>query len=348
MAKRILSLLTAVVLLTAALFSVSSLGVSAADAVAEVAIDLEHSTVKVGSYFAAEIYLKNITLEKGAIGCDLPLRFDSQRLKLISCEVKYPEIWKGEGEYLGSDDFSKSPFWLRAIPDVLALDDFTPEKYAFKNDKELCFVVAFQALAEGEALIMVESDPTSSENIYVIDTAVANRDGKGLTVLVNISNDVPESSDVSEPADSEIPSESVAESDPESEVQDTDSSESVESAEQSESSEESADAESSESSEAFSESDDSTESLESDVSGEPDLSTEQGVSAEAPSSEEQVSGELSVPGDDSTIANEELDGDDDNSNKLVYIIGVAVLAVIACAVVFLTVSNNRKKAEEEQ
>lgn len=158
---------------------------------ATVSLKANKDNLSIGEQFAVTVLLNDITTANGIVGCDLPLKYDTSKLKLTGVSGIFPAKWKGSGITACGTDYTASPYWLRALCDA---DDLAANAgYNVTENGVLGFTLTFITLASGEAQISVENDIDNDMYLLVVNGAVFNNYGaEGATLTVNVTTDVSE------------------------------------------------------------------------------------------------------------------------------------------------------------
>lgn len=203
MTKRIISALLCIIVL-----SLSFTTIASADTVSELSKQVADvklyadENVKVGTEFTVTIYVENITATSGLLSNDLPLYYDRDRLTVVSVECIFPESWAPFGDFLGSENTSEYPYYLRSLPDTM--DILTNPAYRVTESREIGYKVKFKANKVGEAFVGVENDEAGKYPIMLVSAEgsnIYNYGGKGETIQINVCEELPggdASSEVSE------------------------------------------------------------------------------------------------------------------------------------------------------
>ncbi len=161
-------ILTVVLCLMMALATISP--ASAADVAkgADTKLYVDSKNVEPGETFEVTIYLENITLPDGAIGCDIPLQYDASHLELVKVECIFPEQWDSFGLSLCKNPAvnGENPFWLRCVCN--AKDLLVNKNRNIKEDKAIGFIATFKAKKPGSTIIQT-LEKVGYQTAYVVN-----------------------------------------------------------------------------------------------------------------------------------------------------------------------------------
>ncbi len=298
----------------------------AEDKGAEVVIKCDDETIAVGETFVVKVYLKNITAPGGIIGCDLPLTYDDDQLKLVDYDEVFPDCWEGTGTNMGMDvtDDIEQPFYLRVVCD--ANDVGQNKKYGLKEDAKLGFILTFEAISKGSAEITVDNNG-STDLIYVVSSSELKNygaDGESITVKI-VEESEPNSSAPIESNDDTSDVESSAD----------------------DSSDDSSDSTEDTSDETSDFSDVTTDESSQDVSGSQDITDE--------NSDVQggiISSDITEGPDPTESTDDVIDAVEDSGKQwsplVIIIVGGLVVLVIAACIVLGVVFSKRAARKSEQ
>ncbi len=153
--------------------AINAMPVSAVEKGADSVIYPEKTKVSVGETFQVTIYLENITVPDGAIGCDIPVKYDSTKLELVNRECIFPDEWDHYGLSLCKKTLEENPYWLRCVCN--SKDLIINKNRNIKDDKKIGFIVTFKA--KGTGVTAIETlETVGYQTAYVVnaDTGVTN------------------------------------------------------------------------------------------------------------------------------------------------------------------------------
>ncbi len=169
--KRILVLVMCFVLLAAS----SAMPATAVEKGADATVYMEGTGVKLGDTFEVKVYLENITIPDGALGCDIPVKYDAEHLELVDRKVICPAQWEYNIYPLYTTVIKpeENPYWLRSV--YGGKDLITNKDRNVKEDKALGFTLTFKAKAVGRSYIeTVETVGNETAFIVNADTKLTN------------------------------------------------------------------------------------------------------------------------------------------------------------------------------
>ncbi len=167
----------AMILVLCFLLAVPAVSVSAVDVEkgADAKVYADVTGVKVGETFTVTVYLENLTIPDGAIGCDIPVQYNGDVLELVDRECIFPDCWDRFGVSMYTEVIKpeENPYWLRCVCN--SKDLLINTKRNVKEDKELGFKLTFKAKKTGAATIQTVSK-VGNLNAYVVnaDKSVTN------------------------------------------------------------------------------------------------------------------------------------------------------------------------------
>lgn len=154
---------------------------------ASVSLSASKTSLSIGERFTVTVLLNDITTKNGIVGCDLPLKYDTTKLKLTGVSGIFPTKWKGSGIIACGTDYTASPYWLRALCNA---DDLAANAgYNVTESGVFGFTLTFITLASGEAQISIDNDIDNDIYLLVVNGAVFDNYGaEGAALTVNINS----------------------------------------------------------------------------------------------------------------------------------------------------------------
>lgn len=154
---------------------------------ASVSLSASKTSLSIGEQFTVTVLLNDITTKNGIVGCDLPLKYDTTKLKLTGVSGIFPTKWKGSGIIACGTDYTASPYWLRALCNA---DDLAANAgYNVTESGVFGFTLTFITLASGEAQISIDNDIDNDVYLLVVNGAVFDNYGaEGAVLSVNINS----------------------------------------------------------------------------------------------------------------------------------------------------------------
>lgn len=154
---------------------------------ASVSLSASKTSLSIGERFTVTVLLNDITTKNGIVGCDLPLKYDTTKLKLTGVSGIFPTKWKGSGIIACGTDYTASPYWLRALCNA---DDLAANAgYNVTESGVFGFTLTFITLASGEAQISIDNDIDNDVYLLVVNGAVFDNYGaEGAVLSVNINS----------------------------------------------------------------------------------------------------------------------------------------------------------------
>lgn len=158
---------------------------------ASVSLSASKTSLAIGEQFTVTVLLNDITTKNGIVGCDLPLKYDTSKLKLTGVSGIFPAKWNGTGIIACGKDYTASPYWLRALCNA---DDLAANAaYNVTESGVFGFTLTFATLASGNAEISIDNDIDNDVYLLVANGAVFDNYGaEGATLTVNVTTDVSE------------------------------------------------------------------------------------------------------------------------------------------------------------
>lgn len=155
---------------------------------ASVSLSASKTSLAIGEQFTVTVLLNDITTKNGIVGCDLPLKYDTAKLKLTGVSGIFPTKWNGTGIIACGTNYTASPYWLRALCNA---DDLAANaSYNVTESGVFGFSLTFITLASGDAQISVDNDIDNDVYLLVANGAVFDNYGaEGATLSVNITTE---------------------------------------------------------------------------------------------------------------------------------------------------------------
>lgn len=148
----------------------------------------DRETVKIGETFVVTVWLENITIPDGAIGCDIPLKYDANALELVDRQCIFPDQWEHYGASFCTVTIKpeENPYWLRSVCN--SKDLILNKNRNVKADKVLGFTATFRAKASGAAVIETV-EKVGYQNAYIVnaDKNVTNYGVRGHKITVSVT-----------------------------------------------------------------------------------------------------------------------------------------------------------------
>ncbi len=142
---------------------------------ADATVYMDGTGVKVGETFTVTVYLENITTPDGALGCDIPVKYDPEHLELVDRVAICPAAWDYNILSLCTKVIKpeENPYWLRCVYN--GTDLIINKDRNIKEDKAIGFTLKFKAKSVGRSYVeTVSGDGTNFAYIVNSDNKLTN------------------------------------------------------------------------------------------------------------------------------------------------------------------------------